>query len=110
MTLRGLPCNPLLFSGSHYLPLAGIDLSLPPILERRGFGDEQIGIFCELGEGIAGASIPGEYNHPVRRLKAIRVGLVFAGCGTFMEIEMGVLDSQHFNVRVLVNNYGTDIV
>src|SRR5262249_1618650 len=110
MSLGGLPLGARLLLRSHLLPAAAFDHSLHPILERSSFGDEQIGDCRKFSDGIAGAGIPRKHNHPVRRVKAIGIGLVLAGSLAFMEIKMAVFDGCHFDVRVLVNYPSANIM
>src|SRR5215467_11035068 len=110
MSLGGLPLRASLLLRSHLLPAAAFDHSLHPILERRSFGDEQIGAFRKFSDGIAGAGIPRKHNHSPRRFKAIGIGLVLAGSRAFMKIKVSVFDGRHLDVRVLINYASANIM
>ena len=110
MPLGHLTHDAGLLGRGHGLPATVIGHLFHPALARRGFRDEQIGVFRKFRDGIAGAGIPGKHNHAIRRFKTIGIGLVLAGSRAFMEIKMAVFDGRHLDVRVLINHPGADIM
>lgn len=103
--ISGVMCPPHetgLIIGGHCLPATVIHQQSNPFLHRDGFCYEQIGAVGELSYGIAGAGNVGKYDHTVRCLKAIGIGLEFACSGPAVESEMAVFDGRHLDVAVLV--------
>ena len=81
------------------------------ILRRRGFGDIQIGAGGELHHGIARPGIAGKEYDPIGSLEPVRIGLVFAvRRRARLEVPVRILDRDDFNVGVLIDQPGLDIV
>src|SRR5713101_9231208 len=110
MSLGHLLLDADLFFGGHQLPLTGFDQQLHPVFDRIRFRDEKIGTSRKCSKGIAGAGIPGEHNHAARRVETIGIRLVLAGSRALMKIKMTIFDGRHFDIGVLVNHSGPDIM
>jgi len=110
MSLGGLPHETRPLLGTHHLPAPVSGHVFNPILHRNRLRQEQIGAFRDLVDEIAGTSVPSERDNSIRRLEPIRVGLVFAGSFASVESKMTVLDRRYFEICILVDHSGTNIV